>query len=187
MRDQAILLCYEILIRGQLSLVGDQREPKESAGIGGSSGGKLSAAQFLMVLGDLTTWSLTHFEPVRCWSAAEELTPTEVQEGQGLIGRTGRMFGSDYGENQCTRSLCDVAIPKVRGAALWTAHALMATCHTDASDRTSGTTPQERQHARLSHAAPASRRWLAQRQSHWPREYCGTHWVDVEAMERNYG
>ena len=53
-----------------------------------------------MVLGDLTSWSLTHFEPVRCWSAAEELTPTEVQEGRGLIGRTGRMSGSDYPENQ---------------------------------------------------------------------------------------
>jgi hypothetical protein len=149
--------------------------------------GKLSAAQFLMVLSDLTTWSLTHFEPVRCWSAAEELTPTEVQEGQGLIGRTGRMSGSDYGEHRSTRSLCNVAIPKVRGAALWTAHALMATCHTDASDRTSGPTPQERQHARLSHAAPASRRWLAQRQSHWPKEYRRAHWIDVEAMERNYG
>jgi hypothetical protein len=35
---------------------------------------------YLMVLGDLTTWSLT---------------PTEVQEGHGLVGRTGRMSGSD--------------------------------------------------------------------------------------------
>jgi hypothetical protein len=147
--------------------------------------GKLSAAQFLMVLGDLTTWSLTHFEPVRCWSAAEELTPTEVQEGQGLIGRTARMCGSDYGEDQCTRSLCDVAIPKVRGAALWTAHALMATCHTAASDRISGKSPQDRQHALLSRAAPVSRRWLAMRQAHWPRDYCRNQWIEVEAMDAN--
>jgi hypothetical protein len=87
--------------------------------------GKLSAAQFLTVLADLTTWSLTHFEPVRCWSAAEELTPTEMQVGQGLIGRTGRMLGSDCSNPQGTRSLTDVANPKVRGAALWTAHALI--------------------------------------------------------------
>ena len=91
--------------------------------------GKLTAGEFLMVLGDVTTWSLTHFEPVRCWSAAEELTATETQEGHGLVGRTGRMSGSDYGEHQWARSLSDVANPKVRGAALWTAHALMATCH----------------------------------------------------------
>jgi len=146
--------------------------------------GKLSAAQFLMVLGDLTTWSLTHFEPVRCWSAAEELTPTEMQEGQGLIGRTGRMSGSDCSNHQGARSLSDVANPKVRGAALWTAHALMATCHTAASDRRSGKTSQDRQHACLAHAAPASRRWLAHRQAHWPREYRLDHWIDIETMGR---
>jgi hypothetical protein len=147
--------------------------------------GKLTATQFLMVLGDLTTWSLTHFEPVRCWSAAEELTPTEVQEGHGLVGRTGRMSGSDYGEHQSTRSLSDVANPKVRGAALWTAHALMATCHSDASDRRSGKTAQDRQHALLSRAAPVSRRWLAMRQAHWPRDYCRNRWIEVEAMDAN--
>jgi len=148
--------------------------------------GKLSAAQFLMVLGDLTTWSLTHFEPVRCWSAAEELTPTEMKEGQGLIGRTGRMLGSDCSNHQGTRCLSDVANPKVRGAALFTAHALMATCHTAASDRRSGKTSQDRQNACLTHAAPASRRWLAHRQSYWPREYRRAHWIDVDAMEQNH-
>jgi hypothetical protein len=106
-------------------------------------------------------------------------------EGQGLIGRTGRMCGSDYSEDRWTRSLPDVAIPKVRGAALWTAHALMATCHTAASDRTSGKTPQDRQRARLARVAPASRRWLAMRQAHWPRDYCRSQWIDVEAMDAN--
>ena len=147
--------------------------------------GKLTAAEFLLILGDLTTWSLTHFEPVRCWSAAEELTPIEIQEGHGLVGRTGRMSGSSYGDNQSTRSLADVANPKVRGAALWTAHAMMATCHTAASDRISGKTTQERQHALLCRAAPASRQWLALRQAHWPRAYCHNRWVDVEAMDIN--
>ena len=134
--------------------------------------GKLTAGDFLGVLGDLTTWSLTHFEPVRSWSAAEELTALETQEGRGLVGRTGRMSGSAYDEHRPTRSLADVANPKVRGAALWTAHALMATCHKAASDRPSGTTTQDRQRACLAHAAPASRRWLAHCQAHWPKEYC---------------
>jgi hypothetical protein len=45
------------------------------------------------------------------------------------------MSASEYGEQRMTRTLQDVANPKVRGAALWTAHAFMATCHTAASDR----------------------------------------------------
>ncbi len=147
--------------------------------------GKLTAGEFLAVLGDLTTWSLTHFEPVRCWSAAEELTATEIKEGHGLVGRTGRMSGSDYGEDRWTRSLSDVANPKVRGAALWTAHALMATHHTAASDRPSGITPQARQQVCLARAAPMSRRWLAQRQIRWPTEYRRDRWIDLEAMQRN--
>jgi len=38
--------------------------------------GPLTAAAFLMILQDVTTWALTHFEPVRSWSVAEDLTPT---------------------------------------------------------------------------------------------------------------
>lgn len=147
--------------------------------------GKLTAGEFLGVLSDLTTWSLTHFEPVRCWSAAEELTATEIQEGHGLVGRTGRMSGSAYGEYRSTRALSEVANPKVRGAALWTAHALMATHHTAASDRPSGTKTQERQQACLSRVAPASRRWLAQRQTCWPSEYRHERWIEIEGMDRN--
>jgi hypothetical protein len=147
--------------------------------------GKLTASEFLAVLDDLTTWSLTHFEPVRCWSAAEELTATEIQEGHGLVGRTGRMSGSAHGKHRSTRSLSDVANPKVRGAALWTAHALMATDHTAASDRPSGMRTQDRQQAYLSGAAPASRRWLAQRQTTWPSEYRRTRWIEIENMDQN--
>jgi hypothetical protein len=147
--------------------------------------GKLTAEEFLVVLSDLTTWSLTHFAPVRCWSAAEELTASEIQEGHGLLGRTARISGTADGKQRSTRSLSDVASPKVRGAALWAAHALMATHHTATSDRPSGKRPQDRQQARLSRAAPASRRWLAQRQAHWPRDYCRSRWIEVEALHAN--
>ena len=102
------------------------------------SWGKLAAVEFLTILTDVTTWSLTHFEPVRSWSVAEDLTPTEEQEGYGLIGRVRRMSASEYGGSRITRTLRDVSNPKVRAAALWTAHALLATCHIAASDRASG-------------------------------------------------
>ena len=74
-------------------------------------------------------------------SAAEDLTPAEEQEGYGLIGRIRRMSASEYGEQRMTRTLRNVAHPKVRGAALWAAHAFMATCHIAASDRPSGRGP----------------------------------------------
>jgi hypothetical protein len=143
--------------------------------------GKLTAASFLTILEDVTTWSLTHFEPVRSWSVAEDFTPTEEQEGYGLIGRGHRMSASDYPPKRLTRSLRTITNPKVRGAALWTAHALLATCHAAASDRSSGATPQDRQAALLERSAPASRQWLAQRQAEWPPEYRRSRWIDVSA------
>jgi hypothetical protein len=45
----------------------------------------------LRIVTDLTTWSLTHFEPGRAWSLAEDLSAAEEQEGYGLIGRRRRM------------------------------------------------------------------------------------------------
>lgn len=144
--------------------------------------GTLTAATFLMILEDVTTWGLTHFEPVRSWSVAEDFTPTEEQEGYGLIGRGQRMSPSDYRPDRLTRSLRSITNPKVRGAALWTAHALLATCHTAASDRASGTTPQDRQAALLAGTAPPSRQWLAQRQTEWPATYRRSRWIDVQVM-----
>jgi len=144
--------------------------------------GTLTPAAFLMILQDVTTWVLTHFEPVRSWSVAEDFTLTEEQEGYGLIGRGQRMSASDYRAGQLTRSLQDIANPKVRGAALWSAHALLTTCHRAASDRPSGNTPQDRQAALLAGSAPASRRWLAQRQAYWPPGYCLSRWTDVQDM-----
>jgi hypothetical protein len=76
--------------------------------------GTLTPQEFLMILRDLTTWALAHFEPVRSWSAAEDLTATEEQEGYGLIGRSHRMSASDYRDDQSTRSLREIANPKVR-------------------------------------------------------------------------
>jgi hypothetical protein len=120
-----------------------------------------------------------HFEPVRSWSAGEDLTSTEEQEGYGLIGRIRRMPASEYGEARLTRTLRDVVNPKVRGAALWAAHAFMATCHIAATNRPSGTT-QDRQAALLSRSAPAGRHWLAQRQAFWPLEYRRARWIEVQ-------
>jgi len=142
--------------------------------------GNLTAEEFLTVLDDVTTWSLTHFEPVSAWSGAEELTAVEEQEGYGLVGRHRRQCGSVAKSNQSgQRTLREVTHPKVRGAALWVAHALLAVCHMDASDRPSGDTSQQRQAARLLRAAPAGREWLANRQERWPATYRRQWWIDL--------
>lgn len=78
--------------------------------------GDLAPDEFLLVLGDVTTWSLMHFESVRAWSAAEDFSPTEEQEGYGIIGRSRRMLASEYVCQNSTRTLSDIMNPKVRGA-----------------------------------------------------------------------
>jgi hypothetical protein len=121
--------------------------------------GNLTAREFLTVVDDVTTWSLTHFEPVSAWSGAEDLTAVEEQEGYGIVGRFRRQCGSADQSPNGGRSLREATHPKVRGAALWIAHALLASCHRDAFDRSSGSTPQERQIARILRSAPAGREW----------------------------
>ncbi len=148
--------------------------------------GNLTAGEFLTVLDDVTTWSLTHFEPVSAWSGAEDLTAVEEQEGYGLVGRLRRQRGSAAKSNQNgQRALREVAHPKVRGAALWLAHALLAFCHRAASDRPSGDTPQHRQAARLLRSAPAGREWLANQQERWPATYRRQWWIDVRPTRPN--
>jgi hypothetical protein len=45
----------------------------------------------------------------------EDFTPTEEQEGYGLIGRIRRMSASEYGDARLTRTLRDVAQSKGAG------------------------------------------------------------------------
>ena len=111
--------------------------------------GYLTAEEFQVIVSDVTTWSLTHFEPVRAWSVAEDLSPVEAQEGYGLVGRLRRMVPSDYKANQSDRALRSMAHPKVRASALWVAHALLCLAHGDVSDQRTGPAPQERQAARI--------------------------------------
>jgi hypothetical protein len=145
--------------------------------------GNLTAQKFLTVVDDVTTWSLTHFEPVSAWSGAEDLTAVEEQEGYGIVGRLRRQCGSqEHQSPHGQRTLREVTHPKVRGAALWVAHALLTSCHGDASDRSSGSTPLERQIARILRSAPASREWLAHRQERWPTAYRRQWWIDVRRI-----
>jgi hypothetical protein len=144
--------------------------------------GNLSCQSFLQVLSEVTSWALTHFEPVRAWSAAEDLTPIERSEGFKLVGRQQRLMAGPYANKQTYRSLVDITDPAVRGSALWLAHALMSRYHEDASDRDTGITAKARQLARLSATAPAGRAWLTARMQDWPQVYRQSRWIDLASL-----
>lgn len=147
----------------------------------GQQWGDLDGTAFLQVLTDVTTWALTHFEPVKTWSAAETLTPIERAEGLALLGRHQRLTPSDYPQERSTRALIEIRDPALRGSALWLAHSLMASCHQDASDRVTGVPPQARQRARLAAIDPAGHAWLAQQMRAWPERYRQSRWIAVGA------
>jgi hypothetical protein len=149
------------------------------------SWGLLTPTEFLRVATDLTTWSLTHFEPVRAWSLAEEFSLAEEQEGYGLIGRRRRMSSTEYPSRRSLRTLREVTEPKIRGSALWVAHALMSASHVGASDRDPTASLQERQAAYLRRAAPVARTWLANRQRQWPAEYRRRWWITEQSLDNS--
>src|SRR5271155_4940184 len=91
------------------------------------------------------------------------------------------MLPSDYADPYSTRTLRDFTNPKIRGAALWFAHSLMARRHEDAPDRTTGPEPQDRQAALIWRAPAAAREWLADRQRYWPPAYLEEFWIDASS------
>jgi hypothetical protein len=145
--------------------------------------GPLASTEFLRIVTDLTTWSLTHFEPVRAWSLAEDISAAEEQEGYGLIGRRRRMSTADYPPRRSLRTLREVSEPKIRGSALWVAHALMSASHVGASDRDANSSLQERQASYLGRAAPAARAWLANQQRQWPADYQRRWWITNPSVD----
>jgi hypothetical protein len=143
--------------------------------------GDLTPDEFLLVVSDLTTWSLMHFECVSAWSAAEDFSPTEEQEGYGIIGRSRRMLPSDYADPHSTRTLRDFTTPRYAEPPYGLRTPLMARRHKDAPDRTTGRALQDRQEARIWRSPAAARDWLADRQQYWPPAYLEEFWIDTRS------
>jgi hypothetical protein len=141
--------------------------------------GVVSAGNFLRVLEDVTTWSLTHFETVRSWSLAEDLTPIEIADGFKLLGRNRRMTTAEYSGDRAARSLVDIEDPAVRGSALWFAHSVMASFHQDASDRQTAYRRTSRQELKYGASPSAAREWLASRIGTWPERY-RKYWLNPQ-------
>jgi hypothetical protein len=136
--------------------------------------------EFLQVLADVTTWSLTHFGPVKSWCAAEDLSDLERHSPAALLGRhlRGR---TEHSNRPSTHDLKQIADPAVRRSALWLAHALMSSRHVDGADRVGGCRPQVRQRIRLTSAAPTGLHWLADRSEGWSSGYRLARWINLRA------
>jgi hypothetical protein len=161
--------------------------------------GVVTAENFLHVLEDVTTWSLTHLETVRSWSSAEDLTPDrrqlklpelvidarqtpiEIAVGFKLVGRNRRMVPADYPGDRAARSLVDIEDPAVRGSALWFAHSVMASFHQDASDRQTAYRRTSRQELKYAASPPAAGAWLASRMRTWPDRYRSKCWLNPQS------
>jgi hypothetical protein len=128
------------------------------------------------VLRDVTTSSLTHFEPVRSWSLAEELTPIEIWKRTNSLSRHRRMTAADYPGDRSVRSLVDIQNPGLRSSALWFAHSVMASFHQDASDRPPAYRRTVRQDMRFAATSPGARSWLSTRMQSWPDWYRRICW-----------
>ena len=84
--------------------------------------GPLLPIELLQVLADITTWSLTHFEPVKAWCAAEDLTDLERHSHAALLGRhlRGR---PEYPNGRATRDLNQITTrPCVVAPCGWRMH-----------------------------------------------------------------
>src|ERR1700678_597016 len=120
---------------------------------------------------------------VRSWDPGDaKNAPLRVEKRLRPVVPMGRNRVGPLPRNRVVPFRRNQVGPISRNPALWTAHALLATCHTAASDRSSGATPQDRQAALLAGSALASRQWLAQRQANWPTEYRRSRWIDVQQI-----
>jgi hypothetical protein len=95
------------------------------------------------------------------------------------------MSTADYPPRRSLRTLRDISEPKIRGSALWIAHAIaiMSASHVGASDRDANSSLRERQASYLRRAAHAARAWLTNQQRQWPADYRRRWWITAPSLD----
>jgi hypothetical protein len=138
--------------------------------------GPLSASEFLIVVQDVTTWSLSNFECFCARPEAENL-PTGVRIVADFYFTMvpGHLppFASGF-------SLRKTPEPGLRAAALWMAAALLA--KQEAYTRVETVEPPARQWRLLKRRTPTGLYWLFQQMAAWPRRYTRHQWMDLNSI-----
>jgi hypothetical protein len=141
--------------------------------------GPLSAAEFLRIVHDVTTWALTNFEAFRARPAAEEL-PSFIRGTGCPYFRKSCRLQLPFDSNSPVRTLSSVNDPALRCPALWWAHVLLCEHRRCCNRNEIGL--HARQWHLLRSRCPAGLLWLLERMAHWPSDYVPQHWTPIEPM-----
>jgi hypothetical protein len=141
--------------------------------------GSLSAAEFLRIVRDVTSWALTNFEAFRARPAAEELPLCICATGMPYFGKSYRLQ-RPFDSNSPVRTLSSVNDPALRCPALWWAHVLLCESHRCCNRTEIGLLA--RQWHLLQSQCQAGLLWLRERMAEWPSEYIRQRWTPIGPM-----
>jgi hypothetical protein len=141
--------------------------------------GFISAADFLKVVQDVTTWALSNFECFAARPEAENL-PNGVRSAAGFYFTMMPRRLPPFASGTAVRTLRKTAEPGLRAAALWFAEALLAKQEAYTCVETAD--PPARQWRLLKRRTPTGLYWLQQKMMEWPRRYVRHQWMDLNSI-----
>ena len=141
--------------------------------------GSITAPEFLQIVHDVTSWSLTNFEAFKARPAAEDL-PHPIKLAGGFYFAIPNRIQPPFDADQPVRTLSSVNNPAMRSPALWWAHVLL--CETHRCHNRSRRGPPTRQWQLLHARCPTGLHWLVERMKHWPADYVRQHWTPLEFL-----
>ena len=145
--------------------------------------GFIGAADFLLVVQDVTTWALSNFECFPARPEAEDL-PNGVRSAAGFYFTMMPRRLLPFGSGSSVRTLRKTAEPGLRAAALWLAEALLA--RQEAHTGVETLFPPARQWRLLKRRTPTGLYWLQQKMMTWPQRYIRHQWMDLNSILVQY-
>jgi hypothetical protein len=141
--------------------------------------GFISAADFLIVVQDVTTWALSNFECFPARPEAENL-PNGVRNAADFYFTMMPRRLLPFASGSSVRTLRKTAEPGLRAAALWLAEALLT--KQEAYTGVETVDPPARQWRLLKRRTPTGLYWLLQQMTAWPRRYIRHQWMDLNSI-----
>ena len=141
--------------------------------------GRLSAPDFLRIVQDITTWSLTNFEAFKSRPPSEKV-PTDTSLWETPYYKLSYRYQPPFDSELPLRTLASVNAPELRCPALWWAHALISAAHPVKDPR--HCSPQARQQAFLRRRCPNGLHWLLEQMAHWPEAHVRERWFPLDQL-----
>lgn len=148
--------------------------------------GSLEPTEFLHIVRDVTSRSVTNFEAFRSTPAACMVVAHESLSGFESF-RWPYRSNLPWDHRVGATPLHRVFNPSMRRAALWTAHALLAWRHPRRPYQGRGFSVRERRRRIFRYQNAESLRWLVVRAHHWPSDYVRYHWNRLAEVHERLG